>query len=44
VIKKYLGFGLFPKAGVTVGLALLAKKHLAFSDTGTYWPQSLSMN
>lgn len=34
VIKKYLGFGLFPKAGVTVGLALLAKQHLVFSSTG----------
>ena len=33
VIKKYLGFGLFPKAGVTVGLALLAKQHLVFSGT-----------
>jgi NhaP-type Na+/H+ or K+/H+ antiporter len=33
VIKKYLGFGLFPKAGVTVGLALLAKQHLTFSGT-----------
>jgi len=29
-----LGFGLFPKAGVTVGLALLAKQHLVFSGTG----------
>jgi len=34
VIKKYLGFGLFPKAGVTVGLALLAKQYLIFSGTG----------
>jgi Kef-type K+ transport system membrane component KefB len=34
VIRKYLGFGLFPKAGVTVGLALLAKQHLVFSGTG----------
>ena len=33
MIKKYLGFGLFPKAGVTVGLALLAKQHIAFSGT-----------
>lgn len=33
VIKKYLGFGLFPKAGVTVGLALLAKQHPVFSGT-----------
>ncbi|MEN3189949.1 MAG: cation:proton antiporter [Atribacterota bacterium] len=33
VIKKYLGFGLLPKAGVTVGLALLAKQHLTFSGT-----------
>ncbi len=34
VIKKYLGFGLLPKAGVTVGLAILAKQHPAFSSIG----------
>ena len=34
VIKKYLGFGLLPKAGVTVGLAILAKQHPAFSGIG----------
>ncbi len=33
MIRKYLGFGLFPKAGVTVGLALLAKQHLSFSGS-----------
>jgi Kef-type K+ transport system membrane component KefB len=34
-IKKYLGFGLLPKAGVTVGLAILAKQHPAFSVIGS---------
>lgn len=34
VIKKYLGFGLLPKAGVTVGLALLAKQYLTSSGMG----------
>jgi len=33
-VKKYLGFGLLPKAGVTVGLAILAKQHPAFSAVG----------
>ena len=32
VVKKYLGFCLLPKAGVTVGLAILAKQHPAFSS------------
>jgi len=31
-IKKYLGFGLFPVAGVTIGLAMLLKQHPAFSS------------
>ena len=31
-IKKYLSFGLFPKAGVTIGLAMLIKEHQAFSN------------
>jgi len=31
-IKKYLGFGLLPIAGVTVGLAMLIKQHPAFSS------------
>lgn len=34
VIKKYLGFGLLPTAGVAVGLAMLAKQHPAFSTIG----------
>ena len=34
VIKKYLGFGLLPTAGVTIGLAMLAKQHPAFSAMG----------
>ncbi len=34
VVKKYLGLGLLPKAGVTVGLAMLAKQHSAFSVIG----------
>jgi len=33
MVKKYLGFGLLPKAGVTVGLALLAER--AFPTFGT---------
>ncbi len=35
VVKKYLGFGLLPKAGVTIGLVLLAQpliKNSAMSD------------
>jgi Kef-type K+ transport system membrane component KefB len=32
VVKKYLGFALMPEAGVTIGLALVAKK--AFSGMG----------
>lgn len=31
-IKKYLGFGLFPIAGVTIGLAMLIKQRPAFSS------------
>jgi len=31
-IKKYMGFGLFPIAGVTIGLAMLIKDHPAFSS------------
>ncbi len=31
-IKKYLSFGLFPIAGVTIGLAMLIKQHDAFSS------------
>lgn len=34
-IKNYLGFGLFPIAGVTVGLAMLLKQHPAFKDIET---------
>jgi len=34
-IKKYLGFGLLPKAGVTVGLAMLIKQNPAFSSIGS---------
>ncbi len=30
--KKYLTFGLFPKAGVTMGLALLIKEHVPLID------------
>jgi Kef-type K+ transport system membrane component KefB len=29
-VKNYLGFGLFPIAGVTIGLAMLIKQHPAF--------------
>ncbi len=32
IIKKYLSFGLFPIAGVTIGLAMLIKQHDAFSS------------
>jgi len=35
VVRRYLGFGLLPKAGVTVGLILLAQKNSAFSIIGT---------
>jgi len=31
-IKKYLSLGLFPQAGVTIGLAMLIKEHQAFSN------------
>lgn len=31
-IKKYLSFGLFPIAGVTIGLAMIIKQHPAFSS------------
>jgi len=34
LIKKYLGLGLMPKAGVTVGLALLAKQYFNSSGVG----------
>ena len=33
-VRKYLGLGLFPKAGVTVGLILLVQQHPAFSVIG----------
>jgi len=35
VIKKYLGLGLLPKAGVTVGLVLLAQDSPSFSQVGS---------
>jgi len=31
-IKNYMGFGLFPIAGVTIGLAMLIKRHPAFAN------------
>ena len=31
-VNKYLSFGLFPIAGVTIGLAMLIKEHQAFSN------------
>ena len=31
-VKKYLSFGLFPIAGVTIGLAMLIKEYQAFSN------------
>jgi len=31
-VSKYLGFGLFPIAGVTIGLAMLVKEYQAFSS------------
>ncbi len=31
-VSKYLGFGLFPIAGVTIGLAMLLKEYQAFSN------------
>lgn len=31
-VRKYLGFGLFPIAGVTIGLAMLIREHQAFSN------------
>jgi len=34
VIRKYLGFGLLPKAGVTIGLVLLTQQNSAFSIIG----------
>ncbi len=34
MVKKYLGFGLLPKAGVTLGLILLAVENPAFSAFG----------
>jgi len=34
VVKKYLGLGLLPTAGVAVGLAMMAKQHPAFSVIG----------
>jgi len=35
VIKKYLGFGLLPTAGVAIGLILLAQDSPAFSQVGS---------
>jgi Kef-type K+ transport system membrane component KefB len=35
VVRKYLGFGLLPKAGVTIGLVLLTQRNSAFSVIGT---------
>lgn len=34
VIRKYLGFALLPKAGVTIGLVLLTQQNSAFSIIG----------
>ncbi len=34
VVRKYLGFGLLPKAGVTMGLVLLAQQNSVFSVIG----------
>lgn len=34
-VRKYLGLGLFPKAGVTVGLILLVQREPAFSMIGS---------
>ncbi len=41
VVKRYLGFGLLPKAGVTVGLILLARQNSAFSAIGTVMVSSV---
>ncbi|MEA1964477.1 MAG: cation:proton antiporter [Candidatus Aerophobetes bacterium] len=41
VVKKYLGFGLMPKAGVTIGLAILASEHPAFSNIGNLMMSSI---
>lgn len=35
VIRKYLGFGLLPKAGVTIGLVLLVRQNSVFSVIGS---------
>jgi len=35
VVRKYLGFGLLPKAGVTIGLVLLTQRNSAFSVIGS---------
>lgn len=35
VVRKYLGFGLLPKAGVTMGLVLLAQQNSVFSVIGS---------
>lgn len=35
VVRKYLGFGLLPKAGVTVGLVLLVQQNSAFTTIGS---------
>jgi len=34
-VRKYLGFGLLPTAGVAVGLAILTEQHPAFSIIGS---------
>jgi len=35
VVRRYLGFGLLPKAGVTVGLVLLVQQNSAFTTIGS---------
>lgn len=35
VVRKYLGFALLPKAGVTIGLVLLTQQNSAFSIIGS---------
>ncbi len=35
VVRRYLGFGLLPKAGVTIGLVLLTQRNSTFSIIGT---------
>jgi len=41
VVKKYLGFGLMPTAGVAIGLAILANKHPAFLNIGNLMMSSI---